>query len=211
MVSTFWLLMLWTVLSIPVGLLLAKWFQVRKKGEIVPAPVPVFRDLANPETRKSLELFLAKHGISGEADIRDCRVIPPVPPSSVEPLSVVLELAASRIDRMKNPNACSLYLRDSETDRWQVLDELSLIDLRHAARVIRRVAEDRKRSRAIYKGFEPDEVRNFVRAGLAADFRRTGKLDMAALAAEGKLDSDPLFEGVKAVVELIFKVKGADV
>lgn len=220
MISDYGMALFWfaTVMSvvIPLAIFLKRQPWRFAEGGLVSKPEKeVFRDLANPATRDSLAKFLQAHGITGEADIRDQKVFPAVPAMHLDPLAVVLNLAASRIDRLKNPNACALYMRDVEADRWVILDELSLFDLRNAARVITRVAEDRKKSRSIYKGFDDGELDSLVKAGLSGWLKRKGLFEQAQ-----EIMSSPQYihselqrdiDMVRSVVELIFKVKGAEV
>ncbi len=102
------------------------------------------RSLADPDIRKRLGEMLTEQKITGCAQIVEGRVIPELTEAQLHPLALVLGRAALRISRLRNPAACSLYIRDSENDRWIVLDELDLDDIREAARIVQSVAEEKR-------------------------------------------------------------------
>lgn len=167
------------------------------------------RYLTDPDTRAGLTAFLQARMICGDADIRQGRVYPPVHPDKLEPLANVLGQAVSIIDRLKNPNSCSLYIRDSERDRWQILGELDLLDIADAARVIQRVAEDRKKSRSLYKGLTAEETRSIVRIALQNFYKDREEYDQAELARTGKMDDSDEFYVAENALTLLYSVKGA--
>lgn len=131
------------------------WLSPRHKGGVVP---PGERTLSDREVMVDLTAFLRKQNVVGDADIRDGVVFPPVPPEKLDPLAVVLGNAAVFINRLRNPAACSLYVRDSMSDRFMLLPDLDLDHLLDASRVMQRVAEDRRKSRSLYKGLTDDEM-----------------------------------------------------
>lgn len=129
--------------TVAVGLGLGWLYRLGCKPEIVEPEEPAIRDLAEAAVRSELTAFLQKRNVVGDADIRQGVVYAPVPPERLEPLSVVLENAAAMISRLRNPGACSIYVRDSVNDRFMLLSDLDLQHLLDASRVMNRVAEDR--------------------------------------------------------------------
>lgn len=167
------------------------------------------RDLAENETRQELTGFLRKWQVVGDADIRNGFVLAPVPPEKLEPLAVVLGNAAAFISRLRNPAASSLYVRDSVNDRFILLGDLDLDHLVDAARVMQRVAEDRRKSRSIYKGMTEDEMKSLTRAGLSQWLKDDGEFGHSNEVMQGLWDERPEFLMAMNVLDLAFKVKGA--
>lgn len=169
----------------------------------------VMRNLSTPEVRLDLTAFLQKQLVIGDADIRGGVVYAPVPAERLDPLAVVLENAASMISRLRNPGGSSLYVRDSVNERFMLLSDLDLDHLLDAARVMNRVAEDRRKSRSIYKGMTDNEMTAMTRAGLSQAFKDQGNFEMSNTVMSGDWDNHPEFQRALAVLDLTFKVKGA--
>lgn len=167
------------------------------------------RDLKDQPTRQELTAFLQKQQVVGDADIRNGFVLAPVPPENLEPLAIVLGNAAAFIARLRNPAASSLYVRDSVSDRFMLLGDLDLDHLVDAARVMQRVAEDRRRSRSIYKGMTEDEMKALTRAGLSQWLKDDGEFGHSNEVMQGLWDERPEFLMAMNVLDLAFKVKGA--
>lgn len=167
------------------------------------------RDLADQGTRQELTGFLQKQQVVGDADIRNGFVLAPVPPEKLEPLAIVLGNAAAFISRLRNPAASSLYVRDSVNDRFILLGDLDLDHLVDAARVMQRVAEDRRKSRSIYKGMTDDEMKSLTRAGLSQWLKDDGEFGHSNEVMQGLWDERPEFLMAMNVLDLAFKVKGA--
>lgn len=100
-------------------------------------------DLADRSVRERLTTFLERNGIKGDADIRDGKVLVPVSLDRLHPLVVILTNAAAVTQRLKNPAACSLYVRDSVNDRFMLVPELDLDDLREVAELLRAAVAER--------------------------------------------------------------------
>ena len=167
------------------------------------------RDLAEHSTRQELTGFLQKQQVVGDADIRNGFVLAPVPPEKLEPLAIVLGNAAAFVARLRNPAASSLYVRDSVSDRFMLLGDLDLDHLVDAARVMQRVAEDRRKSRSIYKGMTEDEMKALTRAGLSQWLKDDGSFPESNEVMTGLWDERPEFLMAMNVLDLAFKVKGA--
>lgn len=182
------------------------WLLRHPKGGVVP---PGERMLKDREVMVDLTAFLRKQNVVGDADIRDGVVLPPVPPERLDPLSVVLANAAAFINRLRNPASCSLYVRDSVNDRFMLLPDLDLDHLLDASRVMQRVAEDRRRSRSIYKGFSDEEMLSLARAAISQWYKQQGNHDYAHKVMQGDFDNDQIIRQAIAVLDLTFKVKGA--
>lgn len=167
------------------------------------------RDLSDHATRQELTGFLQKQQVVGDADIRNGFVLAPVPPEKLEPLAIVLGNAAAFIARLRNPAASSLYVRDSTNDRFMLLGDLDLDHLVDAARVMQRVAEDRRKSRSIYKGMTEDEMKALTRAGMSQWLKDDGSFPESNEVMTGLWDERPEFLMAMNVLDLAFKVKGA--
>ena len=106
-------------------------------------------DLDCPITRARLARMLVKYGIVGSADIRDGKVYAPVSFDRMHPLLGLINGANMALQNLKNPAACSLYVRDSVNDRFMLVPELDLDDLREIAELLRAaVAEKIARSQS---------------------------------------------------------------
>lgn len=182
---------------------LHRWLRHRAAVEVR------LRDLAEHAARQELTDALKKWRIVGDADIREGIVFAPVPPDRLEPLAIVLGNAAAFLSRLRNPAASSLYVRDSVNDRFILLADLDIDHLVDAARVMQRVAEDRKKSRSLYKGMTEDEMRAMVRAGLSQWLKDAGDFPESNEVMTGQWDKRPEFLMALNVLDLLFRVKGA--
>lgn len=205
-----WEMAIYTIVAVVSSLLglyavrrLDRWLKHRNAVEAR------LRDLAEHPTRQELTGFLKKQQVVGDADIRNGFVLAPVPPEKLDPLAVVLGNAAAMIARLRNPAASSLYVRDSVSDRFMLLGDLDLDHLVDAARVMQRVAEDRRKSRSLYKGLTDDEMRAMVRAGLSQWLKDDGSFPESNEVMQGVWDERPEFLMAMNVLDLLFKVKGA--
>lgn len=102
-------------------------------------------DLADPAVRERLRTMLEAYNIGGSADIRDGKVYPPVPFDRMHPLLGLIDNANAALYRLKNPAACSLYVRDSMNDRFMLVPDLDLSDLREIAELLRAAVAERIR------------------------------------------------------------------
>lgn len=205
-----WEMAIYTVVAVVSSLLglyavrrLDRWLKHRNAVEAR------LRDLADHGTRQELTGFLQKQQVIGDADIRNGFVLAPVPPEKLEPLAIVLGNAAAFIARLRNPAASSLYVRDSVNDRFILLGDLDLDHLVDAARVMQRVAEDRRKSRSIYKGMTEDEMKALTRAGMSQWLKDDGSFPESNEVMTGLWDERPEFLMAMNVLDLAFKVKGA--
>lgn len=163
-------------------------------------------DLSDLTTRGRLQVFLQKYQITGDAEIRNGFVYAPVPPERLEPLAHVLGRATDLIARMPNTAQDALYVMPNGN---AMLTGIDLSDIREAESVMRRVAEDRKKSRSIYKGLTEDEITAFVRAGLSQWYKDQGMFEASNLVMTGGDSSEDLIDRLRQIVDLMFKVKGA--
>lgn len=104
-----------------------------------PEPCP----LSDATVRNRLSLFMTRHKIYGDAQIID-GVVHPVATINAHPLAMVFRNAVSHMDRMQNPAASSIYIRDSVNDRFLLLADLDVDHLRDAAMLLSAVAERKK-------------------------------------------------------------------
>lgn len=170
---------------------------------------PKMRKLSDNEVLVDLTAFLHKQNVVGDADIRDGVALAPVPPERLDPLALVLGNAAAFLSRLRNPAACSLYVRDSVSDRFMLLPDLDLDHLLEASRVMQRVAEDRRKSRTLYKGLTDEEMLGLARAAISQWHKRRGEPETAYKAMQGDFDHHPTMRLAVDVLDLTFKVKGA--
>jgi hypothetical protein len=187
-----------------------------RSGGLVPQPEaePVDlgpKDLSNPHIRERMTAFLHNHDIVGDADVRGGKFFPPVPPSKLEPLAIVMRRAWDQVMRLKNPASCSLYIRDSVNDRFMLLDELDVMDIGEILRVVERVAEDRRKSRSLYKGMTDDEIHSLVTASLSRWLKEHGEFEKAhAVMGGDERDFVRDIAIATAALELAFQVKKAE-
>lgn len=169
------------------------------------------KNLADRHIRERMTLFLAAHEIVGDADVRNGHFLAPVSPAKLEPLAIMMRQAWNRVQTLRNPKACSLYIRDSENDRFMLLDELDLEDIGEMLRVMERVVADRKKSRSLYKGMTDEEIKKFAVAALSRWLKDHGEQEHAAQVAVGYY---PLYGAhvavASAALELAFQVKRAE-
>lgn len=169
------------------------------------------KDLSEAHIRERMTQFLANNGIVGDADVRGGRFFAPVPASKLEPLATLMRRAWDRVQRLGNPNACSLYVRDSENDRFVLLDMLDVADIGEILRVIERVAEDRRKSRSLYKGMTDAEIHHLVVASLSRWLKEHGEFEAANAVMSG--DEREFIRDIAiatAALELAFQVKKAE-
>lgn len=203
------------VIGAAIAIILGAIYQRRRRPVLGEAPTPAeimesaLRDLSDMQTRRDLTAFLKTQQVVGDADIREGEVYEPVPATRLDPLAMRLRNAHSVITRLRNRNACSLYILGSDDERPRALD-LDLMDIGEAASVMERVAADRRKSRALYRGMTDEEVTKFVRAGMSAFFKDDGEWGKAHEAMGGLLDKTPEFHCAREALELAFKVKAAN-
>ena len=193
------------VISVCAGLTLSGYLRSRRK-EVSDVKL----DLTTADTRARLTVFLANHGITGDADIRRGIVFAPVPPDRLTLLADTLNKAHAIYATMRNRNADGLYLYDVANKTYRSIP-VDMTDLLEAGRVMSRVAEDRRKSRSLYKGMTEQEVKQLVRAGMSQWLKDDGYPEQARQAMEGKFDENPDFKAARHVLELAFKVKAAGI
>jgi hypothetical protein len=197
---------------------LQTWFRFPgfHKGGLIDPSAPVEeqavevgpKNLSERHIRERLTLFLAAHQITGDADVRNGHFLAPVPASKLEPLAIMMRRAWNRIQSLKNPAACSLYIRDSENDRFLLLDELDLADVGEMLRVMERVVSDRKKSRSLYKGMTDEEFEKIAVAATARYLKDHGEFQRAIEVATGNVALYGTEIAVaRAALELAFQVK----
>lgn len=170
---------------------------------------PKVRDLSDPKIRADLTRFLQKRAVFGDADIRQGFVFPPVPPERLDPLAVVLGNAASFGARLVNPSSSTIFIRDSMSGQTFPLGDLDLDHIADAARVMQRVAEDRHKSRTLYKGLTDEEMRSMVRAGLSQWLKDEERFEDSNEVMQGLWDERPEFAAAFYVLDLFCKLKGS--
>lgn len=122
-----------------------------RDGGLLPGEVLVdgVLDFGDPFVRERLQRMIDAHRLSGSVDIRDGKVYEPVSLDRMHPLLGLINGANMALQNLKNPAACSLYVRDSVNDRFMLVPELDLDDLREIGELLRAaVAERIARSQA---------------------------------------------------------------
>jgi hypothetical protein len=119
------------------------WPLMGRRGRTVRAEPTEPLNLIDPRTRKGLTDFLARHQIVGDADIRDGVVLSVVTVDRLHPVADRLRAAVRTLRHMRNPAASSLYLRDSMTDRFRLID-LDVEDLEEAVRLLQLLCKERR-------------------------------------------------------------------
>lgn len=165
------------------------------------------RHLKDENVRNELSGFLRKNMVFGDADIRQGIVFAPVPPERLEPLAVALGNAVGILRHLPNLAADVLYVK--KKDGSLAMIDLDLDHLIDAARVMQRVAEDRRKSRSIYKGMTDEEMKSLTRAGLSQWLKDDGSFPESNEVMQGLWDERPEFLMAMNVLDLTFKVKGA--
>lgn len=146
-------------------------------------------DLGNASDHDKLTAILAMYEghVVGDANIRNGKSVPTVRPTALPELARELRWLAER--RRGND-----YIL---TDRHQKA-------LSDAATAIERVAEDRKRSRSLYKGLTDDELTAIARSAMERVFPLLREEIRA-----GKQDDHKCAQVGRAAVEQLFSIKGA--
>lgn len=181
-----------------------KWLDRRLRKEVHEERI---RNLKSEQVRNELSGFLRKQMVVGDADIRQGIVFAPVPPDRLDPLAVTLGNAAATMSRLSNLAADVLYVRRMDGSTAMIgLDLDHIID---AARVMQRVAEDRRKSRSIYKGLTDEEMLSLARAGLSQWYKDRGDFDYSNKVMAGDFDDDRVIQQAIYILDLTFKVKGA--
>lgn len=204
-ISTIMIYLTVASLAIAVG-----WYGFRWLHRLLSKQVAVeerIRHLSEDSVRAELSGFLRKQMVVGDADIRQGIVFAPVPAEKLEPLALALGNAAAALARMQNRAADSLYIRNR--DGSLALIDLDLDHLVDAARVMQRVAEDRRKSRSIYKGMTEEEMKSLTRAGLSQWLKDDGSFPESNEVMQGLWDERPEFLMAMNALDLAFKVKGA--
>lgn len=205
MISTIMLYLTVASLAAAVGWYGFRWLhRLLRKQVVVEERI---RHLKDEQVRNELSGFLRKQMVIGDADIRQGIVFAPVPPDRLEPLAIALGNAVGILRRLPNLAADVLYVRQKDGSLAMIdLDVDHLID---AARVMQRVAEDRRKSRSIYKGLTDEEMDRFVRAGLSSWLKDAGEFPESNEVMQGLWDERREFLMAREVLDLVFKVKGA--
>jgi hypothetical protein len=186
-----------------VGVIGFRWLDAGLRGQAIAEAG--LRRLSEERVRTELSGFLRKQNVVGDADIRQGIVFAPVPPDRLEPLAQALGNAAAMLARLPNVAADVLYVRMQ--DGSMAMIDLDLAHLLDAARVMQRVAEDRRKSRSFYKGMTEEEMKGLTRAGMSIWLKDDGKFPESQAVMKGLWDDRPEFHMAMSVLELAFHSK----
>lgn len=202
--------------AVAVSRMVMNWTRYRATGTVPAHEEIISRPLDDLGVRRGLTEFLIKQGVSGDADIRDGKVYPPVDPSRLDPLALLFRNAHSMIVQFPNAINGDLYFavkNPGEGTGWKYscAGGVGVSDLGEVASVMERVAADYRKSRALYRGMTEDEVTRLVRAGMSAFFKDDGEWGNSHRAMTGAFDDSREFKIAREALMLAFKVKAADV
>lgn len=169
----------------------------------VPAPgQPVATDLAQRSARERLACWLKDFGITGDANIRGGAVVETIPPGDLSDTISNLRLRCHRLLNLcasGHANGRDLYFAE-RTGYPATTFRLSGIDLDDIAKLVvlsERVAEDRRRSRSLYKGLTDDEVDAMATVAV----RKVQGMLVHPTAIQLSI--------ARAAIETLFEIKGA--
>lgn len=128
-----------TVLAVGGGVMHGIWKvrRARFEAQVEEMKKAIPLNLRDGLVRERMERMLEQYGITGDADIRDGRVLTPPDTDKLHPLLNKVLNAVSFGGRLRNPAASQVYIRDSMGDRFLPLADLDLDDLRDLAEIIR--------------------------------------------------------------------------
>lgn len=131
------------VASVIVGFHTVMWMH-RKFREDEKAYEAEMLSLTDAQVRARLSQFLVKNGITGSAEVREGLVLP-LKEADAHPLATVFGNAVEFANRLQNPAATPIYIRDSVQGRYLLLCDLDIDHIREAAEMLRRVAEEKRK------------------------------------------------------------------
>lgn len=171
-------------------------------------------DLNKQEGRDALDAFLINQRIIGSANVRNGRVHRIVSPRELPEVVRKLRVVIEGLSDGRLPAPFNLYRavkRHGEGTGWayEVVD-LSLSDLAEFTAIVERVAEDRRQSVQLYNGITDEETLAIARTVAASRLRKGGDFDTAALVLKGTRDDHEAVQIACSTVDLIFKIKGAN-
>jgi hypothetical protein len=199
-----------------VGWVVAQRLQARRRDDTIPAnPDEVGNptaqvDLALGIVRERLTKWIAKFGLIGDANIRGGIVVETIPPGDLGDVSnslrnraqaVLAGIASGRII------GTDLYVKrwnESGDKPYYTLADLTIDDVSSLVVLAERVAEDRRRSRSLYKGLTDEETTKIARSAASRVFPEKRYELMS-----GAEDDGPCIRIGRAAVEQLFSIKGA--
>lgn len=170
-------------------------------------------DLDRHLHRHRLQLLFDQYGVTGSMNVRDGLICPVVPGDQLSPLAKRLRNSAVRLRTLTKGDPHLFYTKDG----MYGLADLTVMEVEQAATVIERVAEDRKASRKLYRGFGTEEQVQMARVAVASYIRNTedsqpgAALTLSNEIRDGKHDDHPFMQVGIAVVGQILQIKGNDI
>lgn len=192
---------------------------LRKQQTVDPAPVQ--HDLSDARTRERLEAILNAACILGSANIRDGRVCEIVPAaaldSTVRSARLKVNSLRLRVDLGQMRGTDLYYASEITPDQFSYLmADLQIECVEALVGIAERVAEDRRRSRSLYKGLSDDDLTALIRVALARywDDQAKGEFFSEAsafsdAARRGELDGSEHAKMLRTTILQLFEIKGA--
>lgn len=199
------------IIALAAGVLVisvARWaFRRQAKGHVSGG---TFLLLTNPGVRDRLTKFLQMQSIVGSANIRDGKVLPMIAVADLEPLTNILRESYYMMAQPDMRPDLYMMRRDQLSPRL-IHDGMDVETLRKAFTLLEQVAEDRRKSRSVFKGMTDDEIDSFVRGGMSAYFKSVRAEVFAADAKAGKMDDSEMAGVAREALKLALLVKGATI
>jgi hypothetical protein len=180
--------------------------------------LPTIKPLADGLVREWLTKFLLSNRFLGDANIRNGLVHEVLPAKKLDAKVVELRRLVDRLHALKDNGeviGTGLFYAQHGPSKLGLTD-IDIVDLEYLVSIAERVAEDRKRSRSLYKGLTDDEITAFVRIGLQRYFASldpdffSEAASSADAAKRGEMDDSEVFKMLRAVLLQLFEVKGVN-
>ncbi len=179
--------------------------------EVSTAASIIGTDLSQGVVRDRLTRYLKTLGVTGDANIRHGIVIETLSPREIADISHSLRIRTHSLlgvqGRGQMQGKDLYYKRVTPTEDPRIefsLADVSTDDLATLAILAERVAEDRRRSRSLYKGLSDDEMTTLARSAMAEV-----KPDHAAAIRAGEFDQSSAYRVATTAIGLLFSIKGA--
>lgn len=170
-------------------------------------------DLSEAVVRDRLSRYLKALGITGDANIRNGFVVETIPPTDLGDIAMGLRAKINTLlghiqrGQMQGRDLYVAWKSESAHMGQGVLYRMADIEIDDLGALVvlaERVAEDRRRSRSLYKGLTDSEIASLARAALTQI-----KPDMKAEIRAGNFDNTAQMAAARAAIEYLYSVKGA--
>lgn len=176
-------------------------------------------DLKHASVRERLSRAISGIGITGDANIRGGFVVETIRPELLDPslsaMRVAVAALLAKVTIKRTIGKDLYYLAPTENplpgapESEPRLADIQVDDLTALIAVVERVAEERKRSRSLYRGMTEDEITALARTALRAYYTDDGEFGDANAVTTGALDKTRDMAICRSLIETVFLVKGA--